>query len=518
MYSASNTAQHQAEAGEEDTAPAAEEEEGTVARGENGGEVAGGAQPSLRCSLLFACIYGRCGDISATVRAQALKILGDITTEQRAGVRALLEKIFSPDKAHRGELDMAELLQAEDVDLTTIELLPSSSELVRFLRSRALDQSVFVRKSALQVLENILRSSNSLVADDLVSVLAEHCRDSSLAVRKQMVISLTELVKTYPDRVSLVKVWVNGVFPLILDVEAKAAEKVLECVWDCLFGNLVHQSKASTAHHRLPWLILQQVEDSKMANYLSRACNTWAREGKLTNSAIHNLQSYIGSDHNGSTWMLFGLLTAHIPCKDPGRVMDYFTEAIVNPEGVGLYTLLQVLKVLFASVSNLSREDRRNLQHNLLSLVKRFKIPPELISTAVDVITVISSLEVEKDRMSQYQSAVDGWTVPILENIGSNLTSVFLQAAPASADSVDEDLLCRQIFSLGELAQISPHRVSQKMFLLMQSIIFQQGTKHRRKKNLTQQQQANNFCSIFINALDVTKTSRADPGWVDFDL
>ena len=84
----------------------------------------------------------------------------------------------------------------------------------------------YFHHSALQVLENILKTSDNLLADDLVSVLAEHCRDSSLAVRKQMVMSLTELVKTYPDNINLIKVWVDGVFPLILDVEAKAAEKV----------------------------------------------------------------------------------------------------------------------------------------------------------------------------------------------------------------------------------------------------------------------------------------------------
>ena len=32
----------------------------------------------------------------------------------------------------------------------------------------------------------------------------------------------------------------------------------------------------------------------------------------------------------------------------------------------------------------------------------------------------------------------------------------------------------RQIFTLGELSQICPHRINKKMFLLMQSIIFQQ--------------------------------------------
>ena len=37
----------------------------------------------------------------------------------------------------------------------------------------------------------------------------------------------------------VVRHWVDGVFPLILDVEAKAAERVHECVWEQLFGNIV---------------------------------------------------------------------------------------------------------------------------------------------------------------------------------------------------------------------------------------------------------------------------------------
>ena len=164
-----------------------------------------------------------------------------------------------------------------------------------------------------------------------------------------------------------------------------------------------------------------------MANYLSRACNTWAKEGKLTNTVLHNLQSYIGSDHNGSCWMLFGLISAHVPCKDPGMVMDYFNNSIINPEGVGLYTLLQVLKVLFASVSNLNDRDRIMLQTNLLGLVTKFKIPPELISTSLDVITVISSLQVDKENLKQYQSSVDSWAAPLLESIDSHLSSVLLQ-------------------------------------------------------------------------------------------
>jgi hypothetical protein len=80
-------------------------------------------------------------------------------------------------------------------------------------------------------------------------------------------------------------------------------------------------------------------------------------------------------------------------------VMEYFNTSINTPEDVGLYTLLQVLKVLFATVSRLSEADHSSLQGNLFTLVQRFKVPPELISIAVDVITVVSSLQVPKDSL-----------------------------------------------------------------------------------------------------------------------
>ena len=43
-----------------------------------------------------------------------------------------------------------------------------------------------------------------------------------------MVGSLTELLKTYPENDVVIDNWVEGIFPLILDVEQKAAEKVQE--------------------------------------------------------------------------------------------------------------------------------------------------------------------------------------------------------------------------------------------------------------------------------------------------
>jgi TolA-binding protein len=253
----------------------------------------------------------------------------------------------------------------------------------------------------------------------------------------------------------------------------KASEKVLECIWECLFGNLVAAHRATdSASHNLPWLILSSVEKNRMTNYLARACNVWSKEGKLSPPVLATLQSYTGTERNGPAWMLLGLISAHIPCKDPQSVMEYFSRYIKEPEGVGLYTLLQVLKVLFASVSKLSQTDRTDLQQLLLGLIRQFQIPPDLISVAVDVITVVSSLDWPPDKnMKQFQSAVDGWAVPIIETIDSCLSAVFLREIP---EPVDERLLMRQVFILGELCQICPHRSNNRLYLLMQSIVFQQ--------------------------------------------
>ena len=55
-----------------------------------------------------------------------------------------------------------------------------------------------------------------------------------------MVSSLTELVRMYPENTLVIECWVAGVFPLILDVEQKAAEKVQE-VNQVDYNKLSHQ-------------------------------------------------------------------------------------------------------------------------------------------------------------------------------------------------------------------------------------------------------------------------------------
>ena len=164
---------------------------------------------------------------------------------------------------------------------------------------------------------------------------------------------------------------------------------------------------------------------------------------------VATLQTYIGTEHSGAVWLLLGLISQYLPCRDvaqvlesppssfsysspsppppppllptPPQVLASFNASIAAPQEAGLYTLHQMLKVLLASVANLSREERAGLQELLLGLLAKFLVPSDLISTACDVVTVVSSLDTKGEHLQQYQSAVDAWAVPILQTIDAHL-------------------------------------------------------------------------------------------------
>lgn len=362
--------------------------------------------------FLFGVIFSKCKDNSALVRAKALNTLADVTAkaDENPVIADVINSLFDSQIVENATqtvdfLDLLGSIEDKLDDNLNINPLPKSQDFIEFLRRRALDDSVFVRKHALAVLENILRyyshQEDQVLAPqalDLVSILSEHCRDPSVMVRKQIVVSLTEILKAFPDNLLVINKWVEGVFPLILDVEQKAAEKVLECIWEVSIANIVSYDQATALKHFLPWKILNATEKLKMTSHLSRACSQWAKDGLLKAGLFKNIKSHIDTENSNSAWLLLALITGHIPLQDPQYVMEYFNNSIHTPEGVGLYTLLQVLRVLLASVSKLKQEQRKSLQKDLITLVTRFSVPPELISTAIDIATIVSWLESGGDK------------------------------------------------------------------------------------------------------------------------
>ncbi|CAB4055927.1 NCAPD3 [Lepeophtheirus salmonis] len=405
----------------------------------------------------------RCRDSSTKVRAKAFKTLSDITIEAHSDMIEIIRSTFNVDKndgnnissRRSNQINFIKVLQdLSNSDLQNMNPIPSAEDIIEFLIISVSDESVFVRKSSLQVMYNIVKISN-VFREELVRILAKHCRDPSLMVRKQMISFLTEILRIYPENEIVIHLWVEGIFPIVMDSELKASEKALECIWEMLFENLTDHECVNSQINVLPWQIIHESENLGMTKYLTRASGIWYRDGLLKSSIFKMIRSHINTENNDRAWFLLAVITNHVPLQDPHFVMEYFNASIHTQQGVGLYTLIQVLSVLLSSVSRLSIEEQKNLQKDLVLLIERFSLPTELISTATDIATVVSQLEaLRKDGsidVALYHSNVESWACNVVDLIDKDLQTGLLN------NPNDKDFrLIRQIFTLGELSLITP--------------------------------------------------------------
>ena len=83
--------------------------------------------------------------------------------------------------------------------------------------------------------------------------------------------------------------------------------------------------------------------------------------------------------------------------------------------------------------------------------------------------------------LKAYHARLDDWAMEIIEMIDKELGQRVL--SPEGTE-LEDTRMTRQIFTLGELAQICPHRINKRLFLLMQGIVFQQGSTKKKRKDL----------------------------------
>uniref|UniRef100_A0A0K2TBV8 NonSMC condensin II complex, subunit D3 [Callithrix jacchus] n=1 Tax=Lepeophtheirus salmonis TaxID=72036 RepID=A0A0K2TBV8_LEPSM len=436
-------------------------------------------QDLISHKFIFGVLLDRCRDSSTKVRAKAFKTLSDITIEAHSDMIEIIRSTFNVDKndgnnissRRSNQINFIKVLQdLSNSDLQNMNPIPSAEDIIEFLIISVSDESVFVRKSSLQVMYNIVKISN-VFREELVRILAKHCRDPSLMVRKQMISFLTEILRIYPENEIVIHLWVEGIFPIVMDSELKASEKALECIWEMLFENLTDHECVNSQINVLPWQIIHESENLGMTKYLTRASGIWYRDGLLKSSIFKMIRSHINTENNDRAWFLLAVITNHVPLQDPHFVMEYFNASIHTQQGVGLYTLIQVLSVLLSSVSRLSIEEQKNLQKDLVLLIERFSLPTELISTATDIATVVSQLEaLRKDGsidVALYHSNVESWACNVVDLIDKDLQTGLLN------NPNDKDFrLIRQIFTLGELSLIVPGKIHKKLFLLLQNLVF----------------------------------------------
>ncbi|XP_063400127.1 condensin-2 complex subunit D3-L-like [Mytilus trossulus] len=346
--------------------------------------------------------------------------------------------------------------------------MPDDDGVTSMFRRRAKDPKVNVRKAALHALENIIRFQCPDYSRQDLDVLVERCRDPALSVRKQSMQSLTDLLLDFPTEKPLQKSWLEGVMPLVIDRETTLQEKCMDQLEEIILHNIVPLKRMTNESHRLAWDVLNimtRSESVDLRKYLQKACRHWSRQGKIKATLISNLQTHVNTDNNEVAWMLLAELAPAVPKMCHGFVIEYWEQQAHTSDETDYSTLQRVLSVMACSAKFFPEDKRDRLIDYLRNRLLQFNSPPELISITIET---LSKLCESKAEATNKRSEKDAWCVDLLKACDTYLSHVILEEY---VDPINEDMVVRHLFTLGEIAQICPAKTPKRIFLIVQSMI-----------------------------------------------
>uniref|UniRef100_A0A8C9ELX5 Condensin-2 complex subunit D3 n=1 Tax=Pavo cristatus TaxID=9049 RepID=A0A8C9ELX5_PAVCR len=407
--------------------------------------------------LVQVMVFGRCSDRAPVVRSKALSSFAHCL-EMKAASSSLFLKVLgnklSTAKGRSGWLF--------NFFLSWVWI---GKEIMALLRLRAGDEKSSVRKSALQVFTNILKhKAIPCTAEDL-STLQDRCRDPAVSVRKQALQSVTELLQAQHDDVLVHKAWLTGVVPVVMDSESSVQEKALECLDQILLQHIKHYSKFRREDNRqvLAWdlLALLTSESQELSCYMNKAFHIWSRQNKFSSTFVNNVMSHVETEHAVPAWMLLAKVASSSPKLDYSRVIESWY-AVSSNDSTG-----HILSVISHVAKHLPRSTCERLIDHIKHWLKEFQCPLEVISPAVESLQKLCCAYAAVPKKTQeLLNQVFGDLISTCESYISNIV-----LKEDGAEQLQEDLLVRHLFLLGEAAQLCPAKVEKRIFLLIQSIL-----------------------------------------------
>lgn len=437
--------------------------------------------------LVQVMVFGRCSDRAPVVRSKALSCFAHcLEMKAAATLDSIQDLLLSYDHAAlEANTNSASLLSEATSNhplktlptFKTIELTNNSNaamvdgkEIMALLRLRAGDEKTTVRKSALQVFTNILKhKAIPCTAEDL-STLQDRCRDPAVSVRKQALQSVTELLEAQHNDVLVHKAWLTGVVPVVMDSESSVQEKALECLDQILLQHIKHYNKFRREDNKqmLAWdlLTLLTSESQELSCYMNKAFHIWSRQNKFSSTFINNVMSHVETEHAVPAWMLLAKVASSSPKLDYSKVIEsWYT--VSRQQNTSNDTTGHILSVISHVAKHLPRSTCEGLIDNIKHWLKEFQCPLEVISPAVESLQKLCCAYAGAPKKTQeLLNQVFGDLISTCESYISNIV-----LKEDGADQLQEDLLVRHLFLLGEAAQLCPAKVEKRIFLLIQSIL-----------------------------------------------
>ncbi|KAK9395042.1 condensin-2 complex subunit D3 [Crotalus adamanteus] len=440
--------------------------------------------------LIQVMIFGRCSDKVPTVRSKALSSFAQcLENKVVSNVQDLQELLHGtacssvmdtniPAETFLTNLEGRTSHQLKTFPtFKTIEMTHErdptefdGKEIMAILRQRAIDEKTNVRKSALQVLTSILKHTVVPCTSEDLSTVQDRCRDPAISVRKLALQCITELLLSQPKNPLMQKAWLTGVVPVVMDCETSVQEKVLECV-DQLLLQQIKPCQKFTHHDKnqaLAWdlLTLLTKESQELSRYLSKAFHMLAQKNKFSSSFINGVISHTETERAAAAWMLLAKVAGSSPKLDYSKIIDAWDSISRQPEA-NLETMVHILSVIGSVARHLPSNTQNRLMNDLKCWLQDFQCPLEVISSAIETLQKLS--QAITDAPKEMQELLNNLCGDLLVTCEQYISKTVLQEL--GTEQLQEDVLVRHLFTLGEIAQLCPAKVDQRIFLLIQSIL-----------------------------------------------
>uniref|UniRef100_A0A8C3QGX2 Condensin-2 complex subunit D3 n=1 Tax=Cyanoderma ruficeps TaxID=181631 RepID=A0A8C3QGX2_9PASS len=417
--------------------------------------------------LVQVMVFGRCSDKAPVVRSKALSSFAHCLEMKAAAVSESIQDLLQSCESFPPKPSWDCVVPTDAGGSSSfMGITPFyphfwiGKEVMAMLRVRAGDEKTNVRKSALQVFVSILKHGVMPCTAEDLGVLQERCRDPAVSVRKQALHSITELL--LHSNVLVQKAWLNGVVPVVMDAESSVQEKALDCLDQLLLQHIKHYSKSRSGDERqeLAWdlLSLLSSESQELSRYLSKAFLMWSKQNKFTSTFINSVMSHVDTEHSRAAWMLLAKVAGSSPKLDYSKIIGSW-DSVSRQQNASSGTVGHVLCVIGHVAKHLPKSSCEGLKGE-------WPWPP-VISPAVETLQKLCQASAAAPEEAQeLLSQVCGDLVSTCE---SYISSIVLRED--GAGQLQEDLLVRHLFLLGEAAQLCPARVDKHIFLLVQSIL-----------------------------------------------
>ncbi|XP_060549547.1 condensin-2 complex subunit D3 [Pantherophis guttatus] len=440
--------------------------------------------------LIQVMIFGRCSDKVPTVRSKALssfaqclenKVVSNVQDIQELLHGTACSSVMDANTPAETFLTNVEGRTSHQLKtfptFKTIEVTHerdstefNGKEIMAILRQRAIDEKTNVRKSALQVLTSILKHTVVPCTSEDLSTVQDRCRDPAISVRKLALQSITELLQSQPKNLLMQKAWLMGVIPVVMDCETSVQEKVLECVDHLLLQQMkpchkfTHQDKDQV----LAWdlLTLLTKESQELSRYLSKAFHILAQKNKFSSSFINGVISHTETERAAAAWMLLAKVAGSSPKLDYSKIIDAWDSISRQPEA-NLETMVHILSVIGSVARHLPSSTQSRLMNDLKCWLQDFRCPLEAISSTIETLQKLS--QAVTDAPKEMQELLNNMCGDLLPTCEQYISKIVLKEF--GTEQLQEDVLVRHLFTLGEIAQLCPAKVDKRVFLLIQSLL-----------------------------------------------